>query len=73
MSYLVHVWFDAAYKKGVGGTECGHQGMQGVLKRIQTIRIRKADKPALQTFPIRLFTRALLNLCVCRVFIQDSL
>lgn len=40
MTYLVHVWFDAAYKKGVGGTECGHQGMERVLKHISNKRIK---------------------------------
>lgn len=34
MTYLVHVWFDAAYKKRIRGTQCGHQGMERVLKDI---------------------------------------
>lgn len=40
MTYLVHVWFDAANKKGVGGTECCHQGMKRVLKHISNKRIK---------------------------------
>lgn len=49
MSYLVHVWFDAAYKKRIGGTQSGHEGMQRVLKHIsnKTLKIKKADKLAL--------------------------
>lgn len=48
VSYLVHVWFDAAYKEGVGGTKCGHQGMQRVLEHVESkmIKIRKGDKVA---------------------------
>lgn len=32
MSHLVHVGLDAAHKEGVGGAECGHQGVQRVLE-----------------------------------------
>lgn len=31
MSYLVHVWLNAAHKERVGGAECGHQGVQRIL------------------------------------------
>lgn len=31
-TYLFCIWFDAADEKRVGSTECGHQGMERILK-----------------------------------------
>lgn len=59
MTYLVHIWFDAAYKKGVGGTQSGHQGMKRVLKDISNKRIR------IETAEERLFSpNIFLYVCV---------
>ncbi len=64
MTYLVHVWFDAPYKERVGGTECGHQGMERVLKHIsnKAVKIKTAEKLAPNVFPVCLFTHMLLTL-----------
>lgn len=69
MSYLVHVWFDATYKKGIGGTQCGHQAMQRVLKHAdnKTFKFRKVDGMTLvQKYSLSLFIYAPTSHLMCK-------